>query len=63
MSGFYRFGKPGLDTMAHINTGRRSSGAKCAAEKFPEDNPQYGMSCGRMSAAAALGLVAAMAAR
>jgi hypothetical protein len=51
MSGFYRFGKPGEDTFVHLNTGRRSSGAQCAMPRFEQDNPQWGETCGRMSAA------------
>ena len=51
MSGFYRYGTPGQDTVAHINTGRRSSGERCRMPRFPEDNPQFGDVCGRMSVA------------
>ena len=51
MSGFYRLGEPGSDTVAHINTGRRSSGEKCAMPRFEKDNPQWGEMCGRMSVA------------
>lgn len=51
MSGFYRIGEPGEDIVAHINTGRQSSGAKCAMPRFGKDNPQWGPACGRMSVA------------
>ncbi len=51
MSGFYRIGEPGEDTVAHINTGRRSSGQKCVMDRFPADNSQWGPVCGRMSVA------------
>ena len=51
MSGFYRIGDPGSDTVAHINTGRKSSGAKCVMDRFPLDNSQWGPPCGRMSVA------------
>lgn len=51
MSGFYRFGEPGSDTVAHINTGRRSSGEKCAMPRFEKDDPQWGAGCGRQSVA------------
>jgi hypothetical protein len=51
MSGFYRFGDPGEDTVAHINTGRRASGEKCRMPKFEKDDPQFGDLCGRMSVA------------
>ncbi len=51
MSGFYRFGQPGEDTVMHINTGRKSSGEKCRMPRFPEDNAQWGDLCGRRSVA------------
>ena len=51
MSGFFRLGEPGADIVAHINTGRRSSGARCAMQKFERDNPDNGLMCGRMSVA------------
>lgn len=51
MSGFYRYGAPGEDTVAHINTGRKSSGARCASPCFEKDNPKLGTICGRMSVA------------
>lgn len=51
MSEFYRFGPPGSDFVAHINTGRKSSGAKCIMDRFPEDSSQWGPVCGRMSVA------------
>lgn len=51
MSGFYRWGEPGSDTMAHINTGRRSSGARCRMPRLEKDDPQLGSLCGRMSVA------------
>lgn len=51
MSGFYRYGAPGEDTVAHINTGRRASGAKCVMPRFEKDNPRFGEICGRMSVA------------
>ena len=51
MSGFYRIGNPGEDTMTHINTGIRSSGPCCIMDRFPEDNSQWGPACGRMSVA------------
>lgn len=50
MSGFYRFGEPGEDTVAHINTGRRRTQV-CAMPRFDADNPEYGEACGRMSVA------------
>jgi len=51
MSGFYRFGEPGADTIAHINTGRKPSGARCASPRFEKDNPEFGPMCGRISVA------------
>lgn len=51
MSGFYRWGDPGEDTIAHINTGRKSSGAKCVMPRFDKDDPRLGDLCGRMSVA------------
>lgn len=51
MSGFYRLGRPGEDTIAHINTGRKSSGERCRMPRFEQDNPQWGDLCGRMSVA------------
>ena len=51
MSGWYRYGDPGADTIAHINTGRRSSGQRCASRRFEKDNPKLGEICGRMSVA------------
>lgn len=51
MSGFYRLGDPGEDTVAHINTGRRPSGARCMMPRFEKDNPQFGDLCGRQSVA------------
>lgn len=51
MSGFYRIGNPGEDTVAHINTGRRPSGARCAMPRFEKDSPQWGDLCGRISVA------------
>jgi hypothetical protein len=51
MSGFYRFGKPGEDRFAHINTGRRSTGSPCKSPRFPEDNSQCGEICGRLTVA------------
>jgi hypothetical protein len=51
VSGFYRWGEPGADTIAHINTGRKSSGAKCAMPRFEKDNAELGPMCGRMSVA------------
>lgn len=51
MSGFYRFGDPGSDTVAHINTGRKASGDKCRFPRFEKDDPQLGNLCGRMSVA------------
>lgn len=51
MSGFYRYGSPGEDTTVHINTGRKSSGEKCAMPRFELDNPKLGSICGRMSVA------------
>lgn len=49
MSGFYRIGNPGEDTVAHINTGRRNSGAKCVMPRFEQDSAQWGQVCGRIS--------------
>ena len=51
MSGFYRWGEPGSDTIAHINTGRKSSGQKCRMPRFEKDSSEYGDLCGRMSIA------------
>jgi hypothetical protein len=51
VSGFYRFGAPGEDTVAHINTGRKPSGEKCRMPRFDKDNPQWGDLCGRRSVA------------
>jgi hypothetical protein len=51
MSGFYRWGEPGYDTIAHINTGQKASGDKCRMPRFEKDNPQFGDICGRMSVA------------
>jgi len=51
MSGFYRWGDPGQDTFAHINTGRKSSGAPCECPRFPQDNPEISPVCYRMSVA------------
>lgn len=51
MSGFYRIGKAGEDTVAHINTGRRSSGERCASQCHEKDDPTFGPLCGRMSVA------------
>lgn len=51
MSGFYRMGSPGADCVAHINTGRRSSGQKCAMPRFEKDDPRFGEGCGRVSVA------------
>jgi len=51
MSGFYRLGNPGEDTIAHINTGSRRSGEKCKMRRFERDDPQWGDICGRMSVA------------
>jgi hypothetical protein len=53
MSGFYRFGKPGEDTWAHINTGRRGSAKPCEMCRFKKDNPNLPFEdmCGRMSVA------------
>ncbi len=51
MSGFYRYGKPGEDTVVHLNTGRKSSGERCRMPRLELDNPGYGEMCGRMSVA------------
>ena len=51
MSGFYRHGVPGEDTLMHINFGRKSSGQKCAMPRFEKDNAGFGEICGRMSVA------------
>lgn len=51
MSGWYRYGKPGEDTVVHLNTGRRSSGAKCCMGALPGDDLSLGHMCGRMSVA------------
>lgn len=50
MSGFYRFGDPGEDSVAHLNTGRKHY-EKCAMPRFEKDNPALGEGCGRMSVA------------
>lgn len=50
MSGFYRFGKPGEDTWAHLNTGRTKM-QRCAMARFPEDNPRVSAFCSRISVA------------
>lgn len=51
MSGYYRVGDPGEDCLAHINTGRRSSGERCASPRMEADNPVWGNLCRRMSEA------------
>lgn len=51
MSGFYRFGEPGQDTVAHINTGRKGTAERCGMPRFEADNPQFGKLCGRISVA------------
>jgi hypothetical protein len=51
MSGWYRYGAPGEDTIVHINTGSRSSGQRCASPRFAKDDPKIGRICGRMSVA------------
>lgn len=51
MSGWYRYGDPGEDTVAHINTGRKPSGDKCAMPRFEKDNPEVGTLCARLSEA------------
>jgi hypothetical protein len=48
---FYRYGDPGSDTTAHLNFGRKSGPQRCAMPKFPQDNPDLGYVCGRMSVA------------
>lgn len=50
MSGFYRIGKPGEDGFVHLNTGRRSSGERCASPRFEADDPKWPI-CGRPSTA------------
>ena len=50
MSGFYRIGEPGQDMYAHINTGRRPSGKRCASPRFEKDDPKWEI-CGRPSSA------------
>lgn len=37
--------------MAHINTGRSSSGKPCKMPRFDKDDPSIGSVCGRMSVA------------
>lgn len=49
MSGFYRYGDPGEDTMVHLNTGLRSSRERCRMPRFDKDDPRFGELCGRMS--------------
>lgn len=51
MSGWYRYGDPGEDTVAHINTGVGRSSEKCAMPKFDKDDPQPGPKCARLSIA------------
>lgn len=53
MSGWYRFGDPGEDTIAHLNTGRKGSSDPCGAPRFEKDAPNlpFGDRCGRMSVA------------
>ena len=48
---FYRIGKPGEDTWAHLNFGRRAGPAQCASPAFPQDNKEIGLICGRSSVA------------
>lgn len=48
MSGFYRFGDPGEDKIAHLNTGRKKF-SRCTLARFEKDNPAHGESCGRMA--------------
>lgn len=49
--GFYRFGDPGEDTVAHLNFGSKRGPQKCVMAKFPKDNEQFGQICGRTSVA------------
>lgn len=51
MSGFYRYGDPGKDTIVHLNTGHKPSGERCRMPRFEKDNPQWGDLCGRRSVA------------
>lgn len=50
MSGFYRYGDPGSDTIAHLNTGRKQY-EKCRMPRFEKDDPKLGDVCGRLSVA------------
>lgn len=49
--GFYRFGKPGEDHVAHLNFGGRRSPQQCAMPRFEKDNGELGARCGRASVA------------
>lgn len=48
MSGWYRFGAPGEDTVAHLNTGRKHY-PKCGFPRFPEDDPRHSDFCQRIA--------------
>ncbi len=50
MSGWYRFGKPGEDSIAHVHR-RGGHAAACVAPRFEHDKPDWGDRCGRMSVA------------
>jgi hypothetical protein len=50
MSGWYRFGEPGADCVAHLNTGRNKM-ENCVMPRFPKDDPKLGEMCRRVSVA------------
>lgn len=51
MSGWFRYGNPGEDTLVHVNTGARGGARQCEAPRFENDNPKIGSRCKRMSVA------------
>ncbi len=51
MSGWFRIGDPGNDTIAHINTGGKRSEKRCVSPRFEKDDRKLGSICGRMSVA------------
>src|ERR1041384_2136562 len=49
---FYRYGKPGEDTVVHLNYGGRRRGpAQCRMPRFDNDQAEMGNICGRQSVA------------
>lgn len=49
---WYRIGAPGEDGAMHIRFGRKKAPLGCRAERFPNDKPDWGESCGRVASAA-----------